>query len=68
MVVAKAARRPRWARCTVTGYAHRLDLERLVLAVRTAGLALSGQLSHETANGTLTGPPQYPLPDQQVAP
>jgi DNA-binding IclR family transcriptional regulator len=42
------------AALSITGYAHRLDVERLAPAVRTAGLSLSRELSRDTANGTLS--------------
>jgi DNA-binding IclR family transcriptional regulator len=51
------------AAISITGYAHRLDVERLAPAVRTAGLSLSRELSRETANGTLSWPAQLQPPD-----
>ena len=50
------------AAISITGYAHRLDLERLAPALRTAARSLSRELSRETANGTLRWPPQQPQP------
>ena len=44
------------AAISITGYAHRLDVERLAPAVRTAGFSLSRELSKETAKGTLSWP------------
>jgi DNA-binding IclR family transcriptional regulator len=44
------------ASISITGHAHRLDVERLAPAVRTAGFSLSRELSRETAKGTLSWP------------
>jgi hypothetical protein len=50
------------AAISITGYAHRLDLERLAPALLTAARSLSRELSRETANGTLRWPPEQPQP------
>jgi DNA-binding IclR family transcriptional regulator len=44
------------AAISITGWAQRLDLERLAPAVRTAALALSRELARDSANGTLRLP------------
>jgi DNA-binding IclR family transcriptional regulator len=44
------------AAMSITGYAHRLDLDQLAPAVRTAALALSRELARETARRSLTWP------------
>lgn len=41
------------AAVSITGSAHRLDLEKLAPAVRTAALSLSRELARDTANGSL---------------
>lgn len=48
------------AAISITGYACGLDFDRLAPAVRTAGLALSRDLSRETAAGRLSWPPRPP--------
>jgi hypothetical protein len=53
------------AAISITGYAHRLDLERLAPAVRTAGLSLSRELAREMANGRLSWPPRHPGPERE---
>ena len=50
------------AAISITGYAHRLDLERLSPAVRTAASALSRELSRDAAAGTLHWPCRPPEP------
>jgi DNA-binding IclR family transcriptional regulator len=44
------------AAISITGWAQRLDLERLAPAVRTAASALSRELARDSANGTLRLP------------
>jgi hypothetical protein len=44
------------AAISITGWAQRLDLERLAPAVRTAAFALSRELARDSANGTLRLP------------